>query len=66
MPRCLAGQTLLSGMGELHIEISTDKLKRQYNTPVEVGRMRVAHREAVMQEASASVRVPTAPCGPRA
>ncbi|MEV4551754.1 elongation factor G [Nonomuraea wenchangensis] len=43
------GQTLLSGMGELHLEVAAEKLRRDHGLTVAVGRPRVAHREAVVR-----------------
>jgi elongation factor G len=40
------GQTLISGMGELHLEIIVDRLRREFNVEVKVGRPQVAYREA--------------------
>lgn len=45
------GQWLLSGMGELHLEVAVDRLKREHNLEVRLGRMRVAYRESVGTEA---------------
>ena len=39
------GQTLISGMGELHLEVECHRLERDFNVPVRVGRPRVAYRE---------------------
>src|SRR3954469_24354162 len=39
------GQTLISGMGELHLEIIVDRLKREFNVDANVGRPQVAYRE---------------------
>ncbi len=41
------GQTIISGMGELHLEIIANKLKRDMKIGVEVGRPRVSYREAI-------------------
>ncbi|MBI2357180.1 elongation factor G [Candidatus Dojkabacteria bacterium] len=41
------GQTLISGMGELHLEIMVDRLKREYNVVANVGKPQVAYRETV-------------------
>jgi elongation factor G len=41
------GQTLICGMGELHLEVMCHKLERVMNIPVRVGQPRVAYREAV-------------------
>jgi elongation factor G len=39
------GQTLISGMGELHLEIIVDRLTREFNVDANVGRPQVAYRE---------------------
>ncbi|MEM9951550.1 MAG: elongation factor G [Chloroflexota bacterium] len=41
------GQTKLRGMGELHLEVLVDRLKREYGVEATVGRPRVAYREAI-------------------
>ena len=41
------GQTVLSGMGELHLEVAAEKLRRAHGIEVNVGRPRVSHRETV-------------------
>ncbi|MFE8957651.1 elongation factor G [Streptomyces iakyrus] len=41
------GQTVLSGMGELHLEVAVEKLRRELGLEVNVGRPRVSHRETV-------------------
>jgi len=41
------GQTILYGMGELHIEISIEKLRREHNLNLKVGKPQVAYRETV-------------------
>ncbi|MDA8415197.1 MAG: elongation factor G [Desulfobacteraceae bacterium] len=43
------GQTILTGMGELHLEIIIDRLKREYGVQVVTGRPRVVYREALRQ-----------------
>ncbi len=40
-------QTVISGMGELHLEILVDRLKREFNTQVNVGKPRVVYRETI-------------------
>ena len=45
------GQTIISGMGELHLEIIVDRLTREYKIGAKVGRPQVAYREAVTKEA---------------
>ncbi|MFF8726456.1 elongation factor G [Streptomyces sp. NPDC015171] len=42
------GQTVLSGMGELHLEVAVEKIRRAGGPEVGVGRPRVAHRETVV------------------
>ncbi len=41
------GQTLIGGMGELHLEIIVDRLKREFNVDANVGRPQVAYRETI-------------------
>jgi elongation factor G len=43
------GQTLISGMGELHLEVITDRLLREFKVDATVGRPQVAYRETVRQ-----------------
>ncbi|MFF4841065.1 elongation factor G [Streptomyces collinus] len=43
------GQTVLSGMGELHLEVAVEKVRRDGGPEVSVGRPRVAHRETVVR-----------------
>jgi elongation factor G len=50
------GQTIISGMGELHLEIIVDRLKREYGVDVKVGRPQVAYREAIKRQSSAEGR----------
>jgi elongation factor G len=45
------GQTLIAGMGELHLEIIVDRLKREFNVDANVGRPQVAYRETISQPA---------------
>jgi elongation factor G len=42
-------QTVLSGMGELHLDIITDRLLREFNARVNVGKPRVVHRETIQK-----------------
>lgn len=42
-----SGQTILSGVGELHLEIILDRLKREFNIPAKVGKPQVSYRETV-------------------
>jgi elongation factor G len=48
-----SGQTIISGMGELHLEIIVDRLKREFGVDVKVGRPQVAYREAIQKPSSA-------------
>ncbi len=43
------GQTTISGMGELHLDIIVDRLRREFGVHVKVGRPQVAYREAITQ-----------------
>ncbi|HXY16661.1 MAG TPA: elongation factor G [Gaiellaceae bacterium] len=45
------GQTIISGMGELHLEIIVDRLKREFNVDANVGRPQVAYRETISKPA---------------
>jgi elongation factor G len=45
------GQTIISGMGELHLEIIVDRLMREFKVEANVGRPQVAYREAIRQPA---------------
>ncbi len=42
-----SGQTIISGMGELHLEIIVDRLKREFKVEANVGRPQVAYRETI-------------------
>lgn len=42
-----SGETVISGMGELHLEIIVDRLKREYGVQAQVGRPQVAYRETL-------------------
>jgi len=48
------GQTILSGMGELHLEIIISRMKREFKTSVNVGKPQVVYRETINAEAEAS------------
>ena len=50
------GQTLISGMGELHLEIIVDRMLREYNVQANVGRPQVAYRETIRKKALAEGR----------
>ncbi|MEU0207731.1 elongation factor G [Streptomyces canus] len=49
------GQTLLSGMGELHLEVAVEKVRREHGLTLNVGRPRVSYRETVGRGVSGSV-----------
>ncbi|MES5818273.1 elongation factor G [Streptomyces sp. RG80] len=49
------GQTVLSGMGELHLEVALEKVRRDHGLDVNAGRPRVAHRETVVRGVSGHV-----------
>ncbi len=42
-----SGQTIISGMGELHLEILVDRMKREFNVEASVGKPQVAYRETI-------------------
>ena len=44
------GQTIISGMGELHLEIIVDRLKREFKVEANVGKPQVAYRETIRSE----------------
>ena len=45
------GQTTLAGMGELHLDVIVDRMKREYNVEVRVGKPMVAYRETITRPA---------------
>jgi elongation factor G len=45
------GQTVISGMGELHLDIIVDRLKREFSVDANVGKPQVAYRETIRKEA---------------
>jgi elongation factor G len=47
------GQTIISGMGELHLEILVDRMIREFNVKANVGKPQVAYRETITQKARA-------------
>ncbi|MGC5232237.1 elongation factor G [Streptomyces albogriseolus] len=49
------GQTVLSGMGELHLEVAVERIRRDHGLGVAVGRPRVSHRETVERGVSGFV-----------
>ena len=51
-----SGQTIIEGMGELHLEISVDRLKREFFVEANVGKPQVAYRETVKGKSKAEGR----------
>jgi elongation factor G len=51
-----SGQTILSGMGELHLEIIVDRLSREFNVAANVGEPQVAYRETITKTVKAEGR----------
>ncbi|MCS7228856.1 MAG: elongation factor G [Candidatus Kryptonium sp.] len=47
------GQTLISGMGELHLEIIVDRLKREFRVEANIGKPQVAYKETIRKKARA-------------
>jgi len=47
------GQTLISGMGELHLEILVDRMKREFKVEANIGKPQVAYRESITQTVNA-------------
>lgn len=47
------GQTVISGMGELHLEILVDRLKREFKVHANVGKPQVAYKETITQQSEA-------------
>ncbi len=63
-----SGQLVISGMGELHLEIVVDRLRREYGVKARVGNPQVAYRETITRRAEGEnkfVRVAGGPGGPR-
>src|SRR5207244_2236642 len=50
------GQTIIAGMGELHLEILVDRMMREFNVGANVGRPQVAYRETIRSSADAEGR----------
>lgn len=47
------GETIISGMGELHLEILTDRMKREFNVDAQVGKPQIAYRETIKSASEA-------------
>lgn len=50
------GQTLIAGMGELHLEIITERLGKEFNIDVNVGKPEVSYKETISREAEHNMR----------
>ena len=50
------GQTLIAGMGELHLEILVDRMKREFKVEANVGKPQVAYRETIIGEANVETK----------
>ncbi len=48
-----SGQTIISGMGELHLDIIVDRMKREFNVEANVGKPQVSYRETIRQTVEA-------------
>jgi len=46
-----SGETIIGGMGELHLEVYTERMRREYNLAVRVGKPQVAYRETITRRA---------------
>ncbi|MGZ3636704.1 MAG: elongation factor G [Ktedonobacterales bacterium] len=51
-----SGQTIIEGLGELHLEVIVDRMSREYKVDANVGRPQVAYRETITQKAQAEGR----------
>jgi elongation factor G len=49
-------ETIIAGMGELHLEILVDRMKREFNVEANVGKPQVAYRETIQHEADADYK----------
>ena len=58
-----SGQTIISGMGELHLEIIVDRMKREFGVEANVGKPQVAYRETVRKPVVRRRRQVCAPVG---
>ncbi|MDQ1300514.1 MAG: elongation factor, partial [Chloroflexota bacterium] len=50
------GQTLISGMGELHLEVLVDRMQREFGVQAHVGRHQVAYRETILRKVEIEMR----------
>lgn len=50
------GQTIISGMGELHLEVITDRLLREFSVQADIGQPQVAYRESISKQGKAEAK----------
>jgi len=50
------GETIISGMGELHLDILVDRMKREFNVEANIGRPQVAYKETIREKAQAETK----------
>ena len=53
------GQTIIAGMGELHLDVLVDRMRREFNVEANVGKPQVAYRETIRQARSRRSTTPT-------
>lgn len=51
-----SGQTIIAGMGELHLDIIIDRMKREFNVDANIGKPQVAYRETIQKPVEAETR----------
>ena len=56
-----SGQTIISGMGELHLEIIVDRLRREFKVDANVGKPQVAYRETIRKTIEQETRLSARP-----
>jgi elongation factor G len=56
-----SGQTIIAGMGELHLEIIVDRMKREFGVEANVGKPQVAYRETIRKKVDRRRRQVRAP-----
>ena len=52
-----SGQTIISGMGELHLDILVDRMRREFNVEATVGKPQVAYRETIRGVAKKTLKL---------